>query len=179
MAADRGDQAGHNVLRSEIAAHHRAAFAWANNCCRRDRSEAEDVLHATYLKVLEGRARFDGRSSFRTWLFSVIARTAADHRRRRVLRDLLWLRWGVEESNRAPAPGPETGIENNQQRAGLERALALLPRRQREVLLLVFYHELTVDDAARVMAIGAGSARQHYSRGKQRLRQLLAGSGQA
>lgn len=174
MTADRGDRAGQGELRSELAAHHRAAFAWANNCCRRDRSEAEEVLQVTYLKVLEGRARFDGRSAFRTWLFGVIRRTAADHRRRRVLRDLVSLRWGALESLREPAPAADAGIQGTQQRALLERALAALPRRQREVLLLVFYHELTVENAAQVMAIGVGSARQHYARAKARLRQLLA-----
>jgi RNA polymerase sigma factor (sigma-70 family) len=174
MTVDRGDLAGQSELRRELLVHHRAAYAWANNCCRRDRSEAEEVLQVTYLKVLEGRARFDGRASFRTWLFGVIHRTAADHRRRRALRDLVSLRWGAEESNRAPVPGAEADFESAQQRTLLERALVALPRRQREVLLLVFYHELTVEDAAGVMAIGVGSARQHYARGKDRLRKLLS-----
>jgi DNA-directed RNA polymerase specialized sigma24 family protein len=43
------------------------------------------------------------------------------------------------------------------------------------VLFLVFYHELSVDDAAGVIAVSAGAARQHYARAKARLRQLLAG----
>lgn len=173
MTADRGDPAGPGELRRELVLHHRAAFAWANNCCRRDRSEAEEVLQTSYLKVLDGRARFDGRASFRTWLFGVIHRTAADHRRRRALRDLLSLRWGVEGAGREPAPAAEAGVEAAQQSMQLMRALASLPRRQREVLLLVFYHELTVEESAGVMAIGVGSARQHYARGKDRLRQLL------
>ena len=175
MTADRGDPAARSELSRELGLHHHAAYAWANNCCRRDRSEAEEVLQVTYLKVLEGRARFDGRSSFRTWLFGVIHRTAADHRRRRALRDLVSLRWGAEESRRDPGPAADASVETRQQRMLLERALAALPRRQREVLLLVFYHEMTVEDAGRVMAIGVGSARQHYARGKERLRKLLRG----
>ena len=174
MTAERGDPAGRSELRCELVLHHRAAHAWANNCCRRDRSEAEEVLQVSYLKILDGRARFDGRASFRTWLFGVIHRTAADHRRRRALRDLLSLRWGAEEAGRDPAPAAEAAVEAAQQSAQLVRALAALPRRQREVLLLVFYHELTVEDAAGVMAIGLGSARQHYARGKERLRRLLS-----
>lgn len=176
MTADRSDHAGKSGLECELAAHHRAAFAWAKNCCRRGRDEAEEVLQVTYLKVLEGRARFDGQSSFKTWLFGVIRKTAADHRRRGLLRDLVSLRWGTEALALEPAPAAEASIENAQQRVLLERALTALPMRQREVLLLVFYHELTVEDAARVMGVGLGSVRQHYARGKQRLRQLLAQS---
>jgi RNA polymerase sigma-70 factor (ECF subfamily) len=174
MTADRGDPTVQRDLRHELVVHHRAAYAWARNCCRRDRSEAEDVLQQTYLKVLDGRARFEGRSSFRTWLFGVIHRTAAEHRRRHLLRDLVSARWGAEEAQHEPAPAAEADLEATQQRARLEAALASLSKRQREVLLLVFYHELTVEDAAAVMAIGLGSARQHYARGKVRLRALLS-----
>ncbi|MGH8674395.1 MAG: RNA polymerase sigma factor [Burkholderiales bacterium] len=174
MTAEREDHAGQRDLRRELAERHRDAFAWALNCCRRNRSDAEDVLQATYLKVLDGRARFDGCSSFTTWLFGVIRLTAADHHRRHFLRALLAARWGAEESNREPAPAADTDIERAQQRAMLKRALAALASRQREVLLLVFYHELSVEDAARVMAISPGSAAQHYARGKARLRHLLA-----
>jgi RNA polymerase sigma-70 factor (ECF subfamily) len=172
--ADQAAPAGQIELRRELAANHRDAFAWALNCCGRNRADAEDVLQATYIKVLEGRARFQHRSAFTTWLFGVIRLTAAEQRRRHLLRDLVLGRTAVEESLRASLPGPDADLGRAQIRATLEQALAALPRRQREVLLLVFYHELTVEDAARVMSIGVGSARQHYARGKTMLREALA-----
>jgi RNA polymerase sigma-70 factor (ECF subfamily) len=54
------------------------------------------------------------------------------------------------------------------------RALGQLAERQREVLHLVFYQELTIEQAAGVMHISIGTARTHYERGKARLRELLA-----
>lgn len=173
MMADRGDDAGQCDLREQLAQCHRDAFAWALNCCRRNRHDAEDVLQATYLKVLEKRARFDGRSSFSTWLFGVIRLTAADQRRRHVLRDLFARRWLNEQFHDEAAPAADNTAESAQRRIALLDALASLPTRQREVLLLAFYHEFSIEDAARVMAIGLGSARQHYARGKQALRQKL------
>src|SRR5688572_19986646 len=65
--------------------YHADAFAWAVSCCRGDHVEAEDVLQTSYLKVLDGRAAFRGHSSYKTWLFGVIRRTASEHRRRRLL----------------------------------------------------------------------------------------------
>jgi RNA polymerase sigma-70 factor (ECF subfamily) len=52
-------------------------------------------------------------------------------------------------------------------------AVDTLPTRQREVLYLVFYQDLSIAAAAEVMGVSVGSARTHYERGKARLRELL------
>jgi RNA polymerase sigma-70 factor (ECF subfamily) len=64
-------------------------------------------------------------------------------------------------------------MERDERNAELRRCLAQLPTRQAEVLHLVFYQDLTIQEAANVMRVGLGSARQHYERGKARLRSLL------
>src|SRR5260370_4304812 len=79
-------------LEQELERLHAESFAWALGCCSRDRAEAEDVLQEAYLKILEGRARFLGRSSLKTFFFSVIRRTASEHRRRALWRRFLPLR---------------------------------------------------------------------------------------
>jgi RNA polymerase sigma-70 factor (ECF subfamily) len=152
----------------EIEALHAASFAWALACCRYRRQEAEDVLQETYLKVIDDRARFDGRSSLKTWLFSVIRRTAADRARRAWMRGLLLARWFTPEP---PAAAP--GTEGDERAARAVEALRTLPRRQREVLELVFYQDLTVEQAARTMGVAVGTARIHYHRGKKRLLEVV------
>lgn len=129
------------------------------------------MLQACYLKLLEGRARFDGRSSFKTFLFGVIRRTAAEQRRRRALHRLWLARWGRAAAHEGgsgsvePEPGDRLGR--------LDAALALLPRRQREVIELRLQHEMTIEAAAVALGISTGSARVHYARAKERLRRLL------
>jgi RNA polymerase sigma-70 factor (ECF subfamily) len=151
-------------------------------CCGRDRDDAEEVLQTVYLTVLDGRARYDGRSSFRTWLFGVIRLTAASERRKAWLRGLLLEREAGRGKREAGilAPdsfaAPDAEVEHESRRDGLRHALGQLAARQREVLQLVFYHDLTVDEAATVMGVGVGSARTHYARGKARLATLLGNS---
>src|SRR5260370_17696908 len=66
------------ALRNALEAHHFESYGWALSCCRRRRDEAENVLQLVYLQVLSGKAVFDGRSSFKTWLFAAV-RTRAAH----------------------------------------------------------------------------------------------------
>jgi RNA polymerase sigma factor (sigma-70 family) len=142
------------------------------SCCGRDRDDAEEVLQTVYLSVLDGRARFDARSSFRTWIFGVIRRTAASERRRAWLRGVLLTREARSVEPQA-VPPPDEELEREAGREGLAPALAQLSGRQREVLQLVFYHDLTVEEASTVMRVSVGSARTHYARGKARLAALL------
>jgi RNA polymerase sigma factor (sigma-70 family) len=158
------------TVETELERHHADCFAWAMACCGRDRSEAEDVLQTSYLKVLDGRAVFASRSSFKTWLFGVIRRTAAEHRRWRALRRF---RSASLTERVDPSPDPATAVDNSESVARLLGALATLTDRQRQLLHLVFYQDLTIGDAAIVLGISIGTARTHYERGKQRLRELL------
>lgn len=162
-------------LRTALEKHHRESYGWALSCCARSSVEAETVLQTVYLKVLTRRARFDGRASFRTWLFAVIRRTAADERRRQWLRRFRLDSYKVSVGRTPGEESPDEAIYRSEVRALFRRALVELPRRQREVLQLVFYHDLSLAQAAEVMGVSLGSARTHYERGKQRLRRLMEG----
>jgi RNA polymerase sigma factor (sigma-70 family) len=160
-------------LERAIEELHPASYAWAVGCCRRNRDDAEEILQNVYVMVLEGRARFDGHSTLKTWLFAVIRRASLSHFRTRWLREARLLQWfGVSDEPQAADRSNE--IETTQTAAQLVAALSRLPRRQREIIELVFYHDLTVDQAAAVMGVGVGSARVHYDRAKKRLRSLLS-----
>jgi RNA polymerase sigma-70 factor (ECF subfamily) len=161
-------------LKAELETLHSASFGWAMSCCRRDRAEAEEVLQTVYLKILEGKACFRGESSLKTWLFAVIRKTAIGEHRKNVLRKLKWSD-GSEQAATQVSQADEPGLafDKSEAQAFFQRALKTLPRRQREALHLVFYEDLTLSEAADVMGISIGSARQHYERGKKRLRESL------
>ena len=127
----------------------------------------------TYLAVLDGRAQYHGRSAFRTWLFGVIRLTASSHRRRHWWRRVLLDRNAHRVDGPAEHASLDADVIQRERAERLERALAHLSERQRSVLQLVFYHGLTVDDAAAALGISVGSARTHYARGKARLATLL------
>ena len=160
-------------LRGELERLHPASFGWALWCCDHRRDEAEEVLQTAYLKVVEEAASFNENSSLRTWFFGVIRRTAAERRRRRWVREHLLDRWWTREPAVISAPDPETSASCSESSRALLQVLGGLPKRQREVLHLVFYQDLTVEEAARVLKISLGTARTHFERGKGKLRTIL------
>jgi RNA polymerase sigma factor (sigma-70 family) len=164
-------------LKARLERCHQESYGWASFCCRGDLDEAENVLQAVYLKILEKRAMFDGKASLRTWLFGVIRVTAAEMRRRRVLERLHLVRYNEQRLHNVGATHADDAIFSGELRTTLRKALAMLPRRQGEVLQLVMYHDLSLTEAAETMGVSVGSARTHYERGKKRLRILLEGSG--
>ena len=156
-------------LRARLERHHGEAFAWSLACCKGERDVAEDVLQTSYLKILDGRAQFEGRSTFRTWLFSVIRHTAADS-------------WRAPWRRRRVALGEDTVAGRQDEAApwrtlALEQALASLSRRQRQLLTLVYGHGLKLREAAEVMGVSQGTAATHLHRGKQALRKRLGNDG--
>jgi RNA polymerase sigma-70 factor (ECF subfamily) len=159
-------------LERELALLHPQCFGWALACCRRDRDEAADVLQEVYFKVLSGRARWDERAALKTWLFGVIRLTAHEQRRWRFFR-------GREVPTAEPVETPaSSGPRVDRQTAeAIGRALARVSERQREVLHLVFYEELTIAEASGVMGVSVGTARLHYERGKAAMLSLLAAEG--
>ena len=162
-----------DAIREQLETLHAESFAWALTCCAFDPAEAEDVLQMSYLKILDNRASYSGRSTFKTWLFGVIRFTAREHRRWAWLRRLRQA--PMDESNQQPAveAQPDDAASRSEVVAQVRAACERLPARQREVIMLVFHHGLVLDEAAGVMGVSPGSARKHYQRGKEHLRALL------
>lgn len=167
-------------LERELLRVHEASFGWALHCTRYDREEAQDVLQQVYLKVLDGSARFGGRSAFRTWLFGVICRTASERRRALAIRSRFLDRWlGAIRHETRPAAVPLDSLIRDAESRALLAALGRLSARQRDLLHLVFYQDLSIEEAAAVIGLRLGTARTHYERGKARLRVLLSAEGGA
>lgn len=160
-------------LEAQLERLHPESSGWALSCCGHDETEAEDVLQNTYLKIITGKARYDGRSSLKTWVFGVIRRTAQEASRRAKAERSRMLRLVTDEVRDPSSESPDQELDRAKAAQNLMRALKLLSDRQREVLHLVFYQDLTISEAAEVIGISVGSARTHYERGKERLRNLL------
>ena len=161
-----------HALEYELERLHADSWGWALSCVGGNSDLARDALQTAYVRILSGAAVPGGRSSLRTWLFGVIRLTALEELRRD-RRAVARHDDGVAIEMIDPAPGPDVITERAERAAALRRALAELSERQRQVIQLVFYHGLTIEEAATVMQVSTGSASTHYKRGKIGLAEAL------
>lgn len=155
-------------LKAKLEALHTESFAWAVHCCYKDRAVAAEVLQSSYLKVLEGKAPFKEEAQFKTWLFAIIRYTAIDYYKNTRQQKIFPLTTQEipigSNTNELPSPIFQQGLKE-------------LSPNQGRVLHLVFYQNLTIQEAAEVMDIQLGTARTHYKRGKQQLKKWLTKAG--
>lgn len=156
---------GEDIL-SAVTEFHQASWGWALACCRHDADWATETLQESYCKLAEGRARPTGGGELKTWFFGVLRLTAFEVERR-------WRRRHTALTDEPVESATMERIDHTE----LRIALAVLPPRQQEILHLVFYQGLTVEQAAVAMGVGVGTARQHYHRAKLALRQRLQAGG--
>ena len=70
------------VSRSALEAIHDQVFGWALSRCDFDRTVAEDLVQQAYVELLTGKAKFEERSSLKTFVFSVVQNLAKGRYRR-------------------------------------------------------------------------------------------------
>src|SRR5215207_9147085 len=141
-----------------------------------DREIAEEVLQDVMLAAWKNATQFRGDSSVRTWLL-VIARNRAmnTHRKRKLPLVTLDDAFGVFGGD----TGPLEKIERKAAQSAVREALEHLPTQQREVLVLVFYHQLSGPEVADVLGINVGTVKSRLHRAKEMLRRELMAMGSA
>ncbi len=139
-----------------------------------NRADAEDVAQDVFLRVWQHAGRWRaGGARFSTWLYRVTLNLCHDRLRRR--RETALDAAGDPASD-APPPGAD--LQRNAVVARIEAALAQLPERQREAIVLCHYQELGNIEAAAVLDVTVEALESLLSRGRRRLRELLASEAQ-
>lgn len=152
-----------HVSKTALETLHGQLFGWALSRCGYDEATAEDLMQQAYVELLSGRARFDNKSTLKTFVFGVVQNLARSRFRRQNTRLRLIDSYASEQAG---------SIEDNLEKGNLKvvwEAVESLPQRQRDITELVFIRDLTIEEASQVMGISVGTGRVHYDRAKKSL----------
>ena len=137
--------------------------------------DAEELMVDTFAEVAAGPTLFSGRSSFKTWLFSVGKNLAL--MRLRKLRRMPMADEAVSEEVPDAADTPEMQLLKEERQRQLYTALQQLHEDYRQILMLLYFEDMSHEEAARVMG---KSKRQVYhlaERGRAALKEKLERMG--
>ncbi len=132
-----------------------------------DRSQAEDAVQETFLKVYRNLDRFRGESSEKTWILKIAMRTCYD------MNHSGWSRF----FNRRVTPEmlPEASVPFTERDDALTQAVMRLPEKLRRVIILYYYQGLSVREIAETLGITQPSVSNRMKRGREKLKAALEG----
>jgi len=136
-----------------------------------NRAAAEDVTALAFERLYRARARLDtGRGTPRAWLFAIARNAALDElrRRRRQPQSELLAELAGDHDH-------ESAFEQIARRASVRDALAALPLREREVVLLKFHGQLSNSELAKALDVSESNAGTRLHRALTRLREEYNG----
>jgi RNA polymerase sigma factor (sigma-70 family) len=138
-------------------------------------SRAEDVASETFLIAFDRRRRYDvAYPNARPWLYGIASNLIARHRRAEVRRYRALSRADATQTVDGHDERVAGRLDARALRGRLAAALADVADRDREVLLLVAWAQLSLEEAARALGIPAGTARSRLHRARTKTRAALA-----
>ena len=137
-----------------------------------NRETAEDLFQEVWMRVLVRGNQFNGKARFETWLFTIARNLVIDYRRKRTMNSLDELIEGAGDDDRsmcfevaADDPTPFDRVANLEDREKIAAALLELDTLHREVLVLRFHEELSLEEIAKVTRAPLSTVKSRLYRG--------------
>ena len=165
-----GDRLAMQVL---FARHHLRIYRFVLRLVRNE-ATAEDLISEVFLDVWRQAGKFEGRSAASTWMLSIARFKALSALRRKPEQEL------DDETAAAiedQADDPEVTLAKKDKGAALRQCLTALSAEHREIVDLVYYHEKSVEEAARIVGIPEATVKTRMFYARKKLSELLKERG--
>ena len=134
---------------------------------------AEDIAEETFVKIAVKKPRYNGKASFRTWLYRIASNTAIDLLRKKRLETV--------SLDDAELSSDEELLEESylreEKKIAVHRAMRELPQDYQRILWLVYFEGLSVKEAAVLMDRSEHAAQTLIYRARRRMKEVLEQKG--
>jgi len=139
-----------------------------------DTAEANEITQETFISALRSLRSYEERKSFKAWLYTIALNHARSHLRKRKVMDRLRTTvsslFQIESQKRTL---PEEDVIQTEEEAAVWNALNKLDERHRIVIVLRYFHELSVTEIAETLALPEGTVHSRLHTARERLRIAL------
>ncbi|TFE00441.1 MULTISPECIES: RNA polymerase sigma factor SigX [Jeotgalibacillus] len=142
----------------------------------KNRDTAEDLLQEVFIRVMKSYENFEGKSSEKTWLFSIAKNVTIDHFRKqktirnRVMDHFDWGKRDIESSDSLP----QEIAEQNEDIQRLYRCLDRCSVDQKMVVVSRYIQELSITETAEILGWSEGKVKTTQHRAIKKLKELMA-----
>ena len=146
-----------------------------------DYHRAEDLAQETFLRVFKNANRYEPKSTFKSWLYTIATNLARNELRNRGRRMTYYLEDLVDDNEDVYHTEymidtrfqPDILYEKKEQQQLIKKALKRLPENQRLALTLVTYQELSYEEISEILQCSVGAVKSLIHRARQNMKNLL------
>ncbi|MCI0610677.1 MAG: RNA polymerase sigma factor [Anaerolineae bacterium] len=162
-----------DAIETLVRQYETGVFKLAFSICN-DLPEAYEIMQETFIAVLRSLRSYQEKKTFKAWLYTITINTARSHLRKsrltEKLRKALTSIFLVEVQKSST---PEEAVIQNEKEAVLWRALNNLDERHRLVIVLKYFHELSVAEISQILSIREGTVHSRLHTARERLKDAL------
>jgi len=167
METVKGPDRSHDELLISLVDQYQSSLLRLCFIYLHDKALAEDAVQDTFLKAYKSLSSFRGDSSTKTWLTRIAINTCRDMRRAG------WFRFIDRRVTPEDIPPVPVHLFENSDSEALAQAIVKLPAKQKEVILLYYYHDMTMREIADTLGINISSVSERLKHARTNLRNLL------
>lgn len=161
---------GDQLAFSELVKRHQKVLLRVVLRFTRDLDLAEDVLQDSFVKAYQKIHQFEGRSSFKSWLFRIAINTAKNK-----LRSLKKEQVSIDDVQVSKGAEAESALLRAAVEKKMKEEIDTLPAKQRTALMLRVYEEMSFKEIAQIMECPYDTAKANYRHGLMKLKAAMGG----
>jgi RNA polymerase sigma-70 factor (ECF subfamily) len=138
-------------------------------------SEANEVTQETFIAALKSLGAYREKTSFKAWLFAIAVNASRSHlRKRKVLERLRTTLTAILQVDSQKQALPEDLVIQNETEAAIWNSLNRLDERHRMVVLLRYFHDLSISEISEILSINEGTVHSRLFTAREKLRAALS-----
>lgn len=139
----------------------------------KDIHSAEDIFQEVFIKVNQKLSTFEGYSSIKTWIIRITINTCKDYLKSAWNRRVVPMMEYQEDSIVSETDFDD--VENKDTKEQIMKEVLSLPSKYKDIVLCVYYQDMSLTEAAKALNIAEGTAKSRLSRARKRLKAALEG----
>jgi RNA polymerase sigma-70 factor, ECF subfamily len=140
-----------------------------------DQAEANEITQETFLSALRSLRTYQEKNSLKSWLYTIALNHSRNHLRKQKMLERLKTAATIlfQTEERRKQPSPEDAVIQDETEAVIWNELNKLDERHRTVVVLRYFHELSISEIAEILAVNEGTIHSRLHTARERLKSQL------